>query len=187
VKLSYFQQKEDHQLVLVDGKPTRLQYDSLDVGATGTGEFAGMLKVIFDPASQTSFKWERAKKQQGRALAVYNYEVGPAHSQYVLTHGPRGSARHAIVGFHGVLEIDSETGDVLHFENVANHIPKELNLEEAFTSVDYTLTEIAGRQYLLPASAETRIRSATESVKNDAQFRDYNKFDASSVIKYDGK
>ena len=187
VKLSYFRQQEQHQLLLVNGEPTRLQYDSLDVGATGTGEFAGMLQVIFSPASQTTFRWGKWKKQESRTLAVFTYKVPVAHSQYELTHGPHGNAKHAIVGFQGVVEIDRETGDIVHFENVANQIPKELNLEEASTSVDYALTEVAGRQYLLPSAAETRMRSAGEFVKNSVAFRDYNKFDASSVIKYDGK
>lgn len=38
VKLSYFQQKEDHKLVLLNDKPTDLRYEAL-AGGTGAGEF----------------------------------------------------------------------------------------------------------------------------------------------------
>ena len=39
VKLSYFQQQETHQLLLVNGIPTGLTYNSLDAGAITSGEF----------------------------------------------------------------------------------------------------------------------------------------------------
>jgi hypothetical protein len=74
VKLSFFQQKEDHKLLTVDGKPTSREYLSLE-GATGAGEFGGTLHGIFDPASQAAFRWQSWKSVRGHRAAVFTYTV----------------------------------------------------------------------------------------------------------------
>src|ERR1039458_3674108 len=60
VKLSFFQQQEEHKLLSIDDRPTNRDFDSLE-GATGEGEFGGTLHSIFDPGSQASFRWESWK------------------------------------------------------------------------------------------------------------------------------
>jgi hypothetical protein len=74
VKLSYFEQKEQHKLTLIDEKRTDKTYESLG-GAIGAGEFGGMLHGIFDPSSAASFRWESWKTVRGRRTAVYSYAV----------------------------------------------------------------------------------------------------------------
>jgi hypothetical protein len=183
IKLRYFQHKEEHKLVLIDDQPADRTFESLD-GAIGTGEFGATLSAIFDPASQTSFHWESWKNGRKRRTAVYAYIVEPAHSRYLMIVGATGTAREAVVGYHGALEIDSETGEVLHFAYVADHIPKELVLKYASTTVDYDLADIGGRDYLLPVRSEARMGSPGVSVRNEIEFREYRKFSADSSIDY---
>lgn len=90
VRLSFSQQKEDHKLELVDGMPTKLRYDSLDIGVTTTGEFGGMFRHIFEPDVQASFRWESWKKVRNHRVAVYGYTVAADHSQYFVEHVARG-------------------------------------------------------------------------------------------------
>lgn len=187
VKLSYFEQKEDHKLTLIDGKPTARTYSSLD-GAVGVGEFGGTLQSIFDLKSAASFHWESWKNVHKHRAAVYAYAVEPAHSSYVMVTGTPGNTHKGIVGYHGVLEIDRETGEVLHFTYEADHIPKELLVDFARTTVDYDFADVGGRDYLLPASSETEIRSPHLSVRNQMSFREYSKFSSDSIITFgDGK
>ena len=46
IKLSYSQQRETHQLTLVNGMPTGQTFDSLSIGVKSTGEFGGILRSI---------------------------------------------------------------------------------------------------------------------------------------------
>ena len=184
VRLSYFQQKEEHKLVSVNDKPTELKYESL-AGGTGEGEFGGTLLNIFG-SSATVFKWDSWKTVKRHRVAVYKYTVDAAHSHYMVANGAVGDTHEAIVGFHGDLEIDRMTGEVLHFTYVADQIPKEVTLDKVSTTVDYDLAEVAGRNYLLPVHSETEIFSPGLSVRNDMDFREYRKFSAESVIDFIG-
>ena len=185
VKLSYFEQKEEHKLTLIDGKPTTRLYSSLD-GAVGVGEFGGTLQSIFSPASAAGFHWESWKNVRKHRAAVYSYVVEPAHSKYVLVTGMPGNTHKGVVGYHGVLEIDSETGSVLHFTYEADHIAKELMVDYARTTVDYDFADVGGRDYLLPASSETQMRSPGLWIRNQMKFRDYSKFSSDSTITFGG-
>jgi hypothetical protein len=67
VKLSYFDRRENHKLVLLDGKPTDRTFDSLG-GAIGIGEFGGMLDSVFEPPSATTFKWENSRRSFPKSI-----------------------------------------------------------------------------------------------------------------------
>ncbi len=185
VRLSFFQQKEDHKLELVNDLPTTLQYDSLDIGATATGEFGGMMKRIFDPASQASFHWESWKKARKHRVAVYGYTVEADHSHFFVERGPRRGEEHrAVVGFHGTVEIDTETGEVTHFDYTADGIPKTVAHTRSATSVDFDRVDIAGNPYVLPVRSETELEGPQLALKNAIEFRAFGKFGASSSVDF---
>lgn len=83
IRLAYFEQKEEHKLELINGKPTDRKYFELS-GGTGTGEFGGVLRMIFDPDSQGAFEWQSWKNVRKHRAAVYEYAVSAAHSPYYL-------------------------------------------------------------------------------------------------------
>lgn len=179
IKLSYVQQAEDHKLELISGKPTSLKYEGLE-GATSAGEFGGILRTIFDPASQGAFEWKSWKNVKKHRTAVYEYAVAAANSPYTLRFG----GRQAFVGIHGVLEIDGETGEVLHLTYIAYDIPKDLGLQSSVTTVDYDFADVGGRSYLLPARSEAEIHSTTQWARNKMEFREYRKFSSDSTIDF---
>lgn len=183
VKLSYFQQREEHKLVLLNGKPTDQKYESL-AGGIETGEFGGTLQGIFDPATVTCFRWTSWKRVRRQRTAIFAYQVDRAHSRYVVASGTPGDIHSAVVGFHGDMEIDRETGEVLHFTYVADDIPRAVNLDEVSTAVDYDFADVGGRSYLLPARCQTEILSPGLSVRNVMEFREYRKFSADSSIEF---
>jgi hypothetical protein len=179
IKLSYTQRAEVHKLLLVNGKPADQKYESL-AGVTSSGEFGGILRIVFDPAMKTTFEWQSWKDVRKHRVAIYEYAVSAANSPYLLRH----EGRAAVVGIHGVVEIDAESGEVLHLTYVCYDIPKELNLTSSSTSVDYDFADVGGRNYLLPAKSETQMRSPGVSLRNRAEFRDYHKFSADSVVDF---
>ena len=179
VKLRYFQHVEEHKLELINGSPSDKKYEQL-AGAIGKGEFGGVLRTIFDPASDTTFDWDSWKTVKKRRMAVYQYALSSARSRYALSH----NGGEAIVGLHGVVEIDTETAEVLHFTYVAYDIPTAINLQSAVSSVDYDLADVGGRNYLLPVRSETELHSSELWSRNKMEFRGYRKFSADSVIDF---
>jgi hypothetical protein len=186
VRLGYFEHKEDHKLTLINGHPTDRVYESLG-GALGAGEFGGMLHSIFDPSSAATFRWVSWKNVRRRRAAVYSYVVEQAHSDYVLGSEVPGKPPAAIVGYHGELEIDLETGATLSITYQADHIPAELNWNSVVTTVDYDFAGVGGRNYLLPARSETVIRRPSMWMRNQMEFRDYGKFSTESNTTFDVK
>jgi hypothetical protein len=183
VRLSYFQQKEEHKLVAIDDKPSDRKYEEL-TGVTGMGEFGGTLLTIFRPASETSFLWQGWKTVRGRKAAVYTYVVDVAHSRYKLSNGVVGHTHQALVGFRGDLEVDSATGEVLQFTHLPDQIPKELDLFYTRTTVDYDFADVGGRDYLLPARSETEMRGRLVAARSVTEFREYHKFAADSTVDF---
>jgi hypothetical protein len=147
---------------------------------TCTGEFGGVLRTIFDPDSQTAFGWESWKNVRKHRTAVYEYAASAAHSPYYLS----SKNGQAAVGLHGILEIDSETGEVLRLTYFASDIPKQLNLQSAVSTVDYDFTDVGGKSYLLPSRSETEIHTPQQWARHRVEFREYRKFSADSVIDF---
>ena len=193
VKLGYSQQSEMHKLELINGKPTDRKFGELE-GATSSGEFGGVLRNIFDPASQAAFDWDSWKTVRKRHASVYQYAVSAANSRYYLSHarplcacpndGLRGSERKGIVGLHGTVSVDRETGEVLALSYAAYDIPKQLEIDSFVSTVEYDFAGVGGRNYLLPARSENEMRSPELWTRNKMEFRDYRKFSSDSVIDF---
>jgi len=89
-----------------------------------------------------------------------------------------------LVGFHGVVEVDRATGEVLHYTYIADRPPRDFPIRSSETSVDYELADIGGVEYLLPAASETQMRSVDGWALNRAEFREYRKFSADSTVTF---
>jgi hypothetical protein len=184
VKLSYFGQKEDYQLLLIDNKPTSLEYMKAG-GAASKGEFGTILKLVFDPASATEFQWKNWTTIRKRRAAVYSYRVERAHSSYVVSVELAGdNLRETVVGFHGEIFVDRETNMVMHMTTVAE-LPLGFPMKQSVTSLDYDFTGVGGREYLLPLSAEVEMRSPGLHTKNSVAFHSYQKFQSETTISFD--
>jgi hypothetical protein len=138
------------------------------------------MSAIVDPATETSFRWESWKTGRKHRVAVYGYVVDVAFSHYHLVAGSGSHTHQAIVGYHGVLEVDGETGEVLHFTYAADRLPKDLML----TTVDYAFSDVGGQDYLLPARSVAELRGSGVTANNEIVFRDYPKFAADSAIDF---
>ena len=182
VKLRYAGQTEDRQLVLRNGQP--VAPGEPFGGLENIGEFGGMLESVFDPQSQADFHWESWKSVRGRPAEVYSYRVEKARSSYTLSFDPGGYCHRQLVGYHGTVDVDRETGGVLRLTYEADTIPKSFPMQYASTAVDYGFVEVAGRQYLLPLHAEIETDADGIRSRNISEFTDYRKFSADSTIRF---
>src|SRR5260370_18071921 len=86
VKLSYSDRKEDYKLMLINGKPTLLDFMYAG-GALSTAEFGTRLDSVFDPRSRGDFRWKGWSTLRKRRVARLTYRIEREHSNFLLQYG----------------------------------------------------------------------------------------------------
>jgi hypothetical protein len=181
-RLSYFEQKEDYKVVLINSRPAEgVSHDQLG-GATSSGEFGSLLKEVFEPESETYFRWDRWATLRGRRTHVYNYMVSQPKSKWRIEYQKTMSI---IPGYRGLIYVDAQTLAVLQITLDAVDIPPAFPVQQARTTLAYDFIKIGEMEHVLPLRAEVRMREGRNLVKNEVEFRMYRKFGAEAVIKFD--
>ncbi len=180
-KVTYFEQKEDYQVILVNNRPVNMTMDELG-GSTSTGEFGTMMKEIFDPQTQATFQWERWGRLRGRLTHVYRYFVPQERSKWTISWERR---LRTIPAYQGLVYVDKDTLQVTRITLEAVNIEPSFPVQQAATVLDYDYVDIAGRQYLLPLKFKMQMRQGKMLVKNEVEFRSYRNFGAEAVITFE--
>ena len=181
VRLSFNDQKEDYKVITVNGRMTDVAMDKLG-GTTSSGEFGSMMKEIFEPATETSFGFERWTTWRGRRTLVFNYRVEKSRSQY---HVIAERTNDYVPGYTGLIYVDRDTTMVMRLTMDIIELPTGFPIQEIHNSLDYDFQKISDREYVLPLRAEVRSRSGRAQVKNEVEFRMYRKFGAEASITFD--
>jgi hypothetical protein len=181
VRLSFFEQKEDYKVVLVNSRPSDIAYQNLD-GATSTGEFGTMLKEIFELKTKADFAWLRWATLRGKRAHVIAYRVGQANSEWRISYQ---RSLDYVPGYKGLIYVDSDTGMVMKVTLEAEGIPPSFPIQQASQTLDYDYIDIAGQPFMLPLRSEMRMRESKLLAKNEVEFRMYRKFGAEAVITFD--
>ncbi len=177
-RLTYFEQREDYKVVLINNRPTDISYDRLE-GATSTGEFGSMMRELFAPETQAQFRWERWATLRGRRTHVFSYFVEQPRSRWRISYQ---KTLEITPGYRGLVYVDADTLAVARITLEAVGIPPDFPIQEASTVLDYDFVEIAGRKYWLPLRAVVRMREGKLLLRNDVEFRMYRKFAAEATI-----
>ncbi|MDX1983327.1 MAG: hypothetical protein SFV51_23855 [Bryobacteraceae bacterium] len=180
-RLSYFEQKEDYKVILVNSRPVDISHDQLG-GSTSSGEFGSMLLQIFEPGTEAQFKWERWATLRGRRNHVYTYRVRQDRSKYTIWYEKRLSI---VPAYRGLVYVDANTYSVTRILFEAIDIPPTFPVQQAKTQLDYDYTKIGETEHVLPLRAEVRMRDGRTLSKNEVEFRLYRKFGAEATIKFD--
>ena len=180
-RLSYFEQKEDYKLILINNRLTDQSYNAVG-GATSTGEFGSMLREIFELRSRASFDWSRWATLRGRRVYVFAYRVPQPYSQWHISYERKMDI---VAGYHGEVFVDRETHMVMRITLEAEDIPPSFPVQQARDMLDYDFTKIGEQDFLLPLRAEVRMRSDRVLTRNDVEFRMYRKFSAEASVKFD--
>jgi hypothetical protein len=181
-RLSFFEQKENYKLVLVNNRviTTDVPYQSVG-GSISTGEFGSMMKEMFDPATEADFRWERWGKLRGRVAHVYAYRVEQARSKWHVTYEKTDDI---VPGYRGLVFIDRDNNMVVRIVFEAD-LPVTFPIQQVTDTLDYDLAPIGTQEFMLPLKAQVRMRQGKLLAKNDVEFRLYRKFTAEAEIKYD--
>jgi len=183
-KLSYFEQKEDYKVVSRNNIPvtTNLQHEQMD-GATSSGEFGSMLFDIFTPESETTFDWERWATLRGRRMYVFSFRVEQSRSKYSIRYGRGAGELTTIAGYHGLIYADRDTHMVMRIKMECD-MPVTFPIQSVDLDLNYDFTNISGQPFLLPLKSELHSREGKMLVKNEVEFRLYNKFGAEATIQF---
>jgi len=184
VSLTYFKQREDYKLTMIDGRPTDKRYDSL-TGAISQGEFGSMLLEVFHPSSKADFVWDHWTNLRKRPAHVYFYRVMLLDSHYALDFKTDAGEAQTVAGEHGFVYVDRDTHQVVRITRVAESLPRDFPIQEASASVDYGFAEVGGRTYLLPLRGVSQARHVKLQTRNDVAFSAYRKFGAEANISFD--
>ncbi|MGH9627553.1 MAG: hypothetical protein ACRD7E_04300 [Bryobacteraceae bacterium] len=179
-KLSYFEQKEDYKVVLVNNQIVDTTFDKIG-GATSQGEFGSMLREIFAPATETKFEWERWATLRGDRMHVYSYFVSQPKSQWRIFYENTDSVRPA---YQGLVYVDKNTQAVMRVTMQAVDLPPAFPVQQAATTLDYDFVKIAENDYVVPLKAVVRMRSGKVLTKNEVEFRMYKRFGAEATITF---
>ena len=186
VKLSYFDHKENYQLVAIDGSATRLSYEQAG-GAKTKGEFGSILASTFSNIFPTEYHWDHWTTLRKRPTHVFFFRIANAamnlRSEFrMLVPGRLYSAK---ASQHGFVYVDAETGKVMRIFWEAENIPLDFPMQTSATRLDYDFLEIGGSSYLLPIAAQVLIDSPGNEQRNEVEFRDYGRFAADASITFD--
>lgn len=181
IRLSYFEQKEDYKLILVNN--TVVQQDYAKVGGTTSfGDFGSMMRQIFERATEAHFEWDHWGKMRGRLTYVFAYRVSQGRSQWHIDYDRREDI---ITAYRGLVYVDQETRQVLRVSLQAVEIPAGFPVRQAETTLDYDYQMLGDQEFLLPLKGEVRMAGDDVLTKNDNEFRLYHKYSSESAIKYD--
>ena len=183
-RLSYFDQKEEYKIISVNGDPAAAQKSRESLGgAISSGEFGSMLREIFEPETEAEFHFERWGNWHGHICYVYNYHVAKSNSRWTIDweHG----AQTYRPAYSGLIYIERDAPVVIKVTLVSEGIPSSFPIQEAQSSLEYEYQEISGQQFLLPVRSEMTMRDSKAISKNEVEFRNYRKYSADAVIKFD--
>lgn len=184
IQLSFNGQKENYQLVAINGAKTQQTFLSLD-GLVSGGEFGSLLKGVFDPSSSAQFEWKQSTTIKKRAATVYTYKIARANSHYeVGVRTKSGGVNAVAAGYHGEVSLDAQSSRVLRLTAVADDMPKNSGVLQSSFEVDYGSVDIAGKSYLLPSRSEAHMERGYTQIDNAITYTGYRKFEADAAISF---
>jgi VWFA-related protein len=181
--LRYRDKAETHTMLELNGQASSADRDALlkEKGSTlSGGELGGVLKAVFAPSAKAEFHWKETDALGSGTVQVFDYEVAKLNSMFSVV----GSNNQQImVGFRGQVFVDTATHSVRRISLQAEDIPKGFPTQATVMGVDYDYVSINGQDFLMPVSAELRVRqSHRQAVLNTIEFRDYKKYGSAMKI-----
>ena len=181
-KLTYYEQHEKYDTIMVNDRLTNEPYDKLN-GSISTGEFGSMLKGIFDPQTAAEFSWASWKTVNGHKSYVFKFEVDQPHSRWELE--DRQSHTKISPAYYGFVWIDEKDNSVVEFYMKTKDLPSTFAITEAESRLYYDTAEISGMPFVLPSRAEMHMRVGRDDQKNLISFHNYQKYSADATLKFD--
>jgi hypothetical protein len=173
---------ENYEVILHNNQPVTNATMRQFGGTSSEGEFASMLKEIFDPETHTEFSWDHWGKLRGRKTYVFAYDVQQEFSHY---HVEADDKLSIVPAYRGLVYIDEDSKSVVKIVMTPHDMPSTFPIHDITTSLDYDFETIGDQQYMLPLKSVLTSKRDRQMSKNDIEFRLYRKFGTESSIKFE--
>lgn len=181
--LRYRDKAETHTMLELNGQASNADRDMLlkEKGSTlSGGELGGVLKAVFAPSAKAQFHWKETDALGSGTVQVFDYEIAKANSMFSVV---GSNDQELMVAFRGQVFVDTATHSVRRISLQAEDLPKGFPTQATVMGVDYDYVSINGQDFLMPVSAELRVRqSHRQAVLNTIEFRDYKKYGSAMKI-----
>lgn len=178
-QLNFVDNKEIRTTTRIDGRA--VPPDAADKpSGLSKGEFGNLLDIIFDPATGTDLRWERAASLNNTGVDVFVFHV-PQSRGYFLN-GSRGAIR---VPFEGFVYADSQTRAVLRIQMKCTGIPSNSEYRTLDLTLDYKAAQVAGQDLILPFHFLLHFISGDREQTNEARYSAYRRFSADAKIQFE--
>jgi len=178
-ELVYENGRETYRTLQVNGLKASRE-SKKNQGVYSRGEFGTLLRSLFGPQVEAKYQWAGRAMAGGSLCRVFDVEVKPEKSNFVLYH----NLRQEVAGYKGRVFIDEEQGLVRRLTIEGAGLPKDFPLKSPALSLDYGLAQVSGQDYLVPLKSVLQLRQGKTIVRNETTFRDYRKFEADSKVTY---
>ena len=188
-RLSYYEHHEDYKVVMRNNQPVSISHDKLGGSVTSSGEFGSIMDGVFEPRTDTEFKWARLTTWDRRLTYVFSYHVEKGRSNYHMTVAldPKSTDNvSATPAYHGEVFIDKQNLTVMKLTLETEDLPADFPVKQAKLVLTYDKTKIGEYEFVLPHQAVLTSRgTANYLTKNNIDFVMYRKFGADTDIKFD--
>lgn len=181
-KLTYFKHKEEKVPILNGSKPITTSYENLG-GSTSTGDFATMLRTLFEPHTEARFEWSRWATLRHRLNMVFSFRVTQERSQYSIE--VKDLKQQIIAAYSGEVFVDNEDRTVTRLVTRAEDIPPDFPVRRAESLLDYDYADVGGFKFLLPSRGEVQMDGREYLSDNINEYRFYRKYEVGSSISFD--
>lgn len=178
LELVYFKGKEDYRNIKINNKPVK-KGGPEDSGTWSSGEFGSVLVDIFATPTNAYFVRRGDSTAAGLAAKVYDFSVRQENSHWQIRF-----SRTVKPAYKGAVWIDPTTARTLRVEMSSRQLPKDYEIDDVETIVDYGWIALSGQRFLLPVKSENLScqRDTFNCTKNVIEFRNYRKFQVESQV-----
>ncbi len=178
-RLSYFDGQETYKVVSVNNTPSTKSHRELG-GTTSEGEFGTDMRVLFSPETHTEFTWDSWTTLNKRRTHKIAYRVSQEYSSWNIEFE---KTQRTVPGYHGFVYVDRDLNMIMRITREADDIPAGFPIQNVKQETRYEFTRIgeSEQEFLVPVSSVitssmTTPKTGKYMVKNEAEFKLYNKF-----------
>jgi VWFA-related protein len=186
--------RDGHEVFDQD-KDKRKKEEESAGGLTTSGEFGQVfLGAVIDDLVHSGVRWLRWEQGNGEPAAVFGFAVPANQSHFRIGITVGGSAEALFLAYHGEIEIDPATGEILRFSEIADPGPSHPSMRAAIV-VEYAPMKIGDQSYIvpvrgvafsmIPVPSSGATDEASEPVQvnlNDVAFTHYHEFGSEARI-----
>lgn len=157
--------------VISEDREKRTNEEESALGLTSSGEFGPLLSAVISDVAHTGVAWARWEQGNGEPAAVFRYAVPANESHFRLETTVDGKEEALFPAYHGEIEIDPETGEILRLSEVADPAGPDAPIGAAI-AVDYAPVKIGSKSYVCPVKgvAFSMVRVPAPGVTDASQF-----------------